>query len=236
MLNSSNHRFLQLHLPKLETAELALTSHSIRASTLNSIPSARVSFCSHTITLSFYPVLITALYHYTLICYSLVNVFQFRIFLSQSQEINSLPPHLGHVTHLLACHFLTSSNDLNLHGVLKIIFPFSDLQGEGFPGGSEVKASACNVGDLDSILGSGRSPGEGTGNPLQYSCLENPMDGEAWWAIVHRVAKSRTQLSDFTFTFKEKLHFLTPHILHRGICNLFGILRLFTNIASYLWV
>ena len=69
-----------------------------------------------------------------------------------------------------------------------------------FLGGSEVKASACNVGDLGSIPGSGRSPGEGNGNPLQYSCLENPMDGGAWWATVHGVAKSRTQLSDFTFT------------------------------------
>ena len=55
-----------------------------------------------------------------------------------------------------------------------------------FPGGAEVKASACNVGDLGSIPGSGRSPGEGNGNPLQYSCLENPMDGGAWWATVHR--------------------------------------------------
>ena len=50
----------------------------------------------------------------------------------------------------------------------------------GFPGGSEVKASASNVGDLGSIPGLRRSPGEGNGNPLQYSCLENPMDGEAW--------------------------------------------------------
>ena len=60
------------------------------------------------------------------------------------------------------------------------------------PGGSEVKASACNVGDLGSIPGLGRSPGEGNGNPVQYSCLENPMYGEAWWATVHRVANSRT--------------------------------------------
>ena len=44
--------------------------------------------------------------------------------------------------------------------------------------------------------------GEGNGTPLQYSCLENPMDGGAWWAVVHGVAKSRTQLSDFTFTFQ----------------------------------
>ena len=60
------------------------------------------------------------------------------------------------------------------------------------PGGSEVKVSACNAGDLGSIPGLGRSPGEGNGNPLQHSCLENPMDGGAWRATVHGVAKSRT--------------------------------------------
>ena len=60
----------------------------------------------------------------------------------------------------------------------------------GFPGSSEVKASAWNAGDLGSIPGSGRSAGEGTGNPLQDSCLENPMDRGAWWAIVHGVSKS----------------------------------------------
>ena len=58
--------------------------------------------------------------------------------------------------------------------------------------GSEGKASACNAGDLGSTPGSGRSPGEGNGNPLQYSCLENPMEGGTWWATVHGVAKSRT--------------------------------------------
>ena len=51
---------------------------------------------------------------------------------------------------------------------------------KGFPGGSEVKASASSAGDLGSIPGSGRSLGEGNGNPLQYSCLENPVDREAW--------------------------------------------------------
>ena len=61
--------------------------------------------------------------------------------------------------------------------------------------------SACTVGDMGSIPGLGRSPGEGNGNPLQYSCLENPMDGGAWRAAVHGVAKSRTRLSDFTVTF-----------------------------------
>ena len=73
--------------------------------------------------------------------------------------------------------------------------------GKVFLGSSEVKASACNAGDLGSIPGLGRSPGEGNGNPLQYSCLENPMDGGAWWATVHGVTKSQTRLSDFTFTF-----------------------------------
>ena len=67
----------------------------------------------------------------------------------------------------------------------------------GFPSGLEGKASAHNVGDPGSIPGSGRSPGEGNGNPLQYSCLENPTDGGAWWATVHGVAKSRTWLSNF---------------------------------------
>ena len=67
-----------------------------------------------------------------------------------------------------------------------------------------VKASACNAVDPGSILGLGRSPGEGNGNPLQCSCLENPMDGGAWWATVHRVAKSQTRVSDFTFTFDDQ--------------------------------
>ena len=67
-----------------------------------------------------------------------------------------------------------------------------------FPGGSDGKASAYNAGDPGSIPGSGRSPGVENGNPLQYSCLENPMDGGAWLATVHGVAKSRTRLSGFT--------------------------------------
>ena len=57
----------------------------------------------------------------------------------------------------------------------------------GFPDGSDGKESACNVGDLDSIPESGKSSGEGNGNPLQYSCLENPRDRGAWQATVHRV-------------------------------------------------
>ena len=58
-----------------------------------------------------------------------------------------------------------------------------------FPGGSDGKASACNAGDPGSVPVVGRSPGEGNGNPLQYSCLENSMAGETWWATVHGVAR-----------------------------------------------
>ena len=68
-----------------------------------------------------------------------------------------------------------------------------------FPGGSAVKnlpASVGDTGDTGSILGLGRFPGGGNGNPIQYSCLENPMDRGAWQATVHAVAKSQTHLSD----------------------------------------
>ena len=78
-------------------------------------------------------------------------------------------------------------------GALKSTRPSLSIQ---FMSLHEVKASACNAGDLGSIPGLGRSPGEGNGNPLQYSCLENPMDGGAWWATVHGVAKSWTRLSE----------------------------------------
>ena len=70
----------------------------------------------------------------------------------------------------------------------------------GFPDSSVGKESAYDAGDLGSIPGLGRSPREGNSNPLQYSCLENPMDRGAWRATVHRVTKSQTRLSDFHFT------------------------------------
>ena len=69
------------------------------------------------------------------------------------------------------------------------------------PGGSDGKESFCNVGNPGSIPGSGRSPGEGNGNPLQYSCLENFMGRGAWRTTVHGVSKSQTQLSDQDFHF-----------------------------------
>ena len=65
-----------------------------------------------------------------------------------------------------------------------------------FPGGSDSKEPACNTGDLGSILQTRRSPGEGNGNPLQYSCLGNSMDRGAWWSTVHGVTESHTGLSE----------------------------------------
>ena len=73
----------------------------------------------------------------------------------------------------------------------------------GLPFGSDGDDSACNARDLGSIPGSGRSPGEGRGNPLQYSCLGNPMDREAWWATVHGAAKSGTRLNNTGYHDKQ---------------------------------
>ena len=70
------------------------------------------------------------------------------------------------------------------------------ISSEDVPGGSDGKGSVYNAGDPGLIPGSGRSPGEWNGNSLQYSCLENPTNRGAWWAIVHGVAKSQTWLSD----------------------------------------
>ena len=100
---------------------------------------------------------------------------------------------------------------------LLLLVPMFIIYALGFPGGSDVKASACKGGDLGSVPGLGRSPGEGNGNPLQYSCLQNPVDGGAWWAIVHRVTKSQTWLNDLTFTFTliDIKHFRNGYTLHR---------------------
>ena len=67
---------------------------------------------------------------------------------------------------------------------------------KGFPNVSDGKESACNAGNLGLIPGSGRSPGKGNGNPLQYSCLENPINRGALWATLHGVAKSQIQIND----------------------------------------
>ena len=88
-------------------------------------------------------------------------------------------------------HFLgVSSNDTKQRGFLRIP---CIKQPPPLPGGSDGKASACSAGDLGSIPGPGRSPGEGNGYPFQYSCLENSMDREALWAVVHGVTRSLTE-------------------------------------------
>ena len=81
--------------------------------------------------------------------------------------------------------------------ITRLIIAAMYMHFQGFPDGASGKEPLANAGDIrdvGSIPGSGRSPGEGHGNPLQYSCLENPMDRGAWQAIVHRVAKSWTRL------------------------------------------
>ena len=95
-----------------------------------------------------------------------------------------------------------------------IVLFYFIIYNQGFLDGSVVKKSTCNVadtGDLASIPGLGRSPGEGNGNPFQYSCLENSMDRGAWRATGHRVTKSQTQM---------RMHAL-------------DILQLFQNLTKY---
>ena len=84
---------------------------------------------------------------------------------------------------------ITESMDMSLNKLQELV--------NSFPGGSDSKASACNVGDLDSIPGSGRFLKGGNGNPLQYSRLQNPKDGGACWAKAHGVAESQARLSNF---------------------------------------
>ena len=79
-----------------------------------------------------------------------------------------------------------------------LLFDVGQPLSRGFPGGPGGKESACNEGDPGLMPGLGRSPGEGNGNALRYSCLENPMDGGAWWVMVHVVSESDTT---------EQLHF-----------------------------
>ena len=96
---------------------------------------------------------------------------------------------------------------LTFHSFSTIIILSNVLR--GFPGGSDGKESACNVGDPSSNPGLGRSPGEGNGNPLQYSCLENPKDKEAWQATVHGVAKKSDTTKRWTFHFISSfIHYL----------------------------
>ena len=107
----------------------------------------------------------------------------------------------GNSGNSVRLYFLGSKITADVTAAMKL----KDAYSLDFPGGSEFKVYACNAGELGSIPELGKSSGEGNGTPRQYSCLENPMDGGAWWATVHGVTKSWTQLSDFTFTFTYSL-------------------------------
>ena len=87
--------------------------------------------------------------------------------------------------------------------VSRWLCPLSVLLSKGLPGGSNSKESACRVGDPGSVRRSGRSPGEGNNNPLQYSCLENPLDSGVWRPTVHGVAKCWTHLNNEHKTLKK---------------------------------
>ena len=128
-----------------------------------------------------------------LFSFSLFCAFVSSTFFQQARDApNSRPLHVS------PCKWMSLSPDFHLICSLNSIRYF--LKGHFL--------ERASLGDPSSIPGSGRSPGEGNGNPLQYSCLENSMDGEAWWATVHGVAKSQTWLSDFIF-----FHFLWPSSL-----------------------
>ena len=87
----------------------------------------------------------------------------------------------------------------------------------GFPGGSDSKESACNVGDPGLIPGLGRSSGEGNGEPVQYSCLENSMDRAGWWTSVHGIANRQTQLKWLAVSLAYILH-IYVYTLYTYIC------------------
>ena len=97
-----------------------------------------------------------------------------------------------------------------------------------FPSDSDGKVSAFNAGDLDLILGWGRSPGEGNGDPLQYTCLENPMDRGALWILIHGITKSQTRLSDqhahnLLLFFKYKFIYFNWRLITLQYCIGFAI-------------
>ena len=110
-----------------------------------------------------------------------------------------------------------------------------------FPGGSDSKESACSVGDLGLIPESGRSPGEGNGNPLQNSCLENSMARGAWQATVHGVAKGQTRLSNVRFWSRQNCNdcTLTKNHLERKFTLVFSFFAefdvMFTGFQIFCW-
>ena len=120
------------------------------------------------------------------------------ISISALQIVSSVPIFPRFHLHVLIYNVCFSLSYFTLYEKFKQ-FCTTHHMSHHFPGSSDGKESACNEGDPGLIPQSGKSPGEGSGNPLQYSCLENPMDRGTWWASVHGVMKSQTWLSSFHF-------------------------------------
>ena len=111
------------------------------------------------------------------------------------------PPVSPHVQPVLPCqrvHTCSVASETTLRHPARLTLPSSSAPGGECPGGSVVKNPPASAGEVSSIPGWGRSPGGGSGNPFQYSCLGSPMDRGAWRATSHRVAKSQTRLSTHT--------------------------------------
>ena len=104
----------------------------------------------------------------------------------------------------------------------------------GFSGDSDSKESACSLRDSGSIPGSGRSPGEGNGYPLQYFCLENSMDRGAWWATVYGIVKSRTRLSNQHYYYYRDIYLLHINLLLIWY-HFLKILSFIHGIAHSIW-
>ena len=122
---------------------------------------------------------------------------------SRKKKILILPFYLPTFKMLTCFPNMLKENPMRFSFSCFFFFEYHyELKGD-FPGGSDSKACVYNVGDPASIPGLGRSPGEGNGNPLQYYCLENPMDRGAWQATVHGIAKSRTERLHFTYELKD---------------------------------
>ena len=164
-----------------------------------------------------------------------------------SQIIHLLPrlcPQVCLFQHLHCCPVDRFISSIFLDSIYVLIysifhyffrfFPhFRSLQSILLLGGSVGKESACSAGDLGSIPGSGRSPGGGSGNPVQYSCLGNPMDRGAWWATSHGVARVRHDLATniyiYIYTFIYSDVYVSPNLL---ICYLFFKIKFYWHTAT----